>query len=118
MLYLRDFLCTLLTIPEDLPMGRPNFSCRSSFYYGFEFLGSLLDAGSSLRSDTELEDELEAGCTSSLGACSASFLNESCDGDAEDARLSGIVDSPGTTRGTKLSVLHMILFPSLVNDGF
>ena len=33
------------------------------------------------------------------------LLSESCDGDAEDELLSGLVDSPGTTRGTKLPVL-------------
>ena len=78
---------------------------------------SLLDDSSSLRSDTELEDEIEAGGTSSLVALSASFLNESCDSDAEDELLSGLVDNPGTTRGTKLSVLQTIVFPSLVNRG-
>ena len=79
---------------------------------------SLLDASSSLRSNIELEDELEAGRTSSLGACSASLLNESCDSDVPDEPLSGLVDNPGTTRGTKLSVLQITLFPSLVNRGF
>ena len=67
---------------------------------------------------TELEDELEAGGTNSLVALSASFLNESCDSDAEDELLSGLVDDPGTTRGTKLSVLQMMVFPSLVIRGF
>ena len=61
-------------------------------------------ATSSLRSDTELEDEIEAGGTSSLVALSVSFLNESGDNDAPDEPLSGLVDNPGTTRGTKLSV--------------
>ena len=60
---------------------------------------------------TELEDELEAGGTSSLVALSEPFLNESCDSDAEDELLSGLVDDPGTTRGTKLSVLQMMVFP-------
>ena len=75
-------------------------------------------SSSSLRSDTELEDEFEAGGTSCLVALSASLLNESCDSDAEDELLSGLVDNPGTTRGTKLFVLQMIVFPSLVNRGF
>ena len=38
--------------------------------------------------------------------------------DAEDELLAGLVDNPGTTKGTKLSVLHMMVFPSLVNRGF
>ena len=43
---------------------------------------SLLVACSSLRSNTEPEDELEASLLPE--ACSASLLNESCDSDAED----------------------------------
>ena len=46
------------------------------------------------------------------------FSNESCDSDAEDELLPELTDSPGTTRGTKLSVLQIIVFPSLVNCGF
>ena len=52
---------------------------------------SLLDVISSLRSNTELEDELEAGRTSFLDAISASLLNESCDGDVQDETLFRIV---------------------------
>ena len=62
------------------------------------------------RSDTDLEDELGASGTSSLVALSASFLNEPCDSDAEDELLPGLVDNPGTTRRTKLSVF--------ADDGF
>ena len=56
--------------------------------------------------------------TSLLVALTASFLNESCDSDAKNELLSGLVDNLGTTRGTKLSVLHTIVFPSFVNRGF
>ena len=97
------------------------FFLSSLFLFRFGISGdctSLRDAGSSLCSNTELEDELEAGRTSSLDACSASLLNESCNGDVEDEPLSGLVDNPGTTRGTKLSVLQITLFPSLINRGF
>ena len=38
-------------------------------------------------------------------AIPTSLLDESCDGDVEDEPLSELVDDPGTTRGTKLSVL-------------
>ena len=38
--------------------------------------------------------------------------------DVDDELLPELVDNPGTTRGTKLSVLHTIVFPSLVNRGF
>ena len=51
-------------------------------------------------------------------AISTSLLNESCGGDVEDETLPGLADNPGTTRGTKLSVLQIMLFPSLVNRGF
>ena len=42
-------------------------------------------------------------------------LDESCGGDVEDESLPELVDHAGTRRGTKLSVLHLIVFPSLVN---
>ena len=47
----------------------------------------------------------------------ASGPNDSCGGIAEDELLSELTDNPGTTRGTKLSVLQIILFPFLVNRG-
>ena len=62
----------------------------------------LPGAGSSLRSVAGLED----------------VSDESCGGDVDDELLPELVDNPGTTRGTKLSVLHIIVFPSLVNGGF
>ena len=43
---------------------------------------------------------------------------KSCDVDVDDELLPELVDNPGMTRGTKLSVLHTIVFPSLVNRGF
>ena len=73
---------------------------------------------SSLRSNTEPEDELEAGRMPSPAAISTSLLDESCGGDVEEETLSELANNPGTTRGTKLSVLQNILFPSLVNRGF
>ena len=39
-------------------------------------------------------------------------LDESCDGDAEDE-----LDNPGTTIGTKFSVLHKMFFFCLVHRG-
>ena len=90
-----------------------DFFLSSLFLFWFWISGdctSLLDASSSLRSNTELEDELEAGRTSSLDACSASLLNESCDVDVEVEPLSGLVDNPGTTGGTKFSVFELDSF--------
>ena len=75
------------------------------------------EASSSLRSNTEPEDELEAGRMLFPAAISTSLLHESCDGDVEDETLPELADNPGTTRGTKLSVLQITLFPSLVNRG-
>ena len=69
----------------------------------------------SLRSNTEPEDELEAALDK---ACSASLLNDFCDSDVEDELLPELADNPGTTRGTKLSVLQIILFTFLVSRGF
>ena len=86
--------------------GSVDFFLSSLFLFLFWVLGVHLHhfrgAISLLRSDTGLEDELD----------------ESCGGDVEDEKLPQLVDNPGTTRGTKLSVLHVIVFPSLVNRGF
>ena len=49
---------------------------------------------------------------------STSLLDESCGGSVEDETLPKLVANSRTTRGTKLSVLQMIDFPSLVNRGF
>ena len=70
---------------------------------------TLLVASSSLRSDTEPEEELDAALFPETRC--ASSLHESCDGDVENEPLSGLVEHNGTTRGTKLSVLQRILFP-------
>ena len=51
-------------------------------------------------------------------AWSASFLNDSCGFDVDDELPPELTDNPGTPRGTKLSVLQIILFPFGVNRGF
>ena len=60
-----------------------------------------------LRSSTGLE--LEADRQRFPETFSTSSLDESCDGDVEDEMLPELVDNPGTTRGTKLSVLQMVV---------
>ena len=74
------------------------------FFWLWVFEGSHQFPGtnSSLRSDTALEDELD----------------ESCGVDVADELLPELVDTPGTTRGTELSVSHFIVFHSLVKRGF
>ena len=42
-------------------------------------------------------------------------MDKSCDVDVDDELLPEHVDSRGTTRGTKLSVLQTIVFSSLVD---
>ena len=37
--------------------------------------------------------------------------DRSCNVDVDDELQPELVDNPGTTRGTKLSVLHIIVFP-------
>ena len=96
---------------------RPNFPVIPLLTFVGVFLKGphqLPGAISSLRSDAEPEDELEASRMLFPAAIPTSLLNESCDGDVEDETL----PEPGTTRGTKLSVLPIILFPSLINRGF
>ena len=51
-------------------------------------------------------------CSSVSRGLAASFLSDSCDCDVEDELPPELVENPGTTRGTKLSVLQTLLFPS------
>ena len=95
-----DYLWTPPTIQEDLANGRPHLDCHPSFFIfvlGFlrmirtTFVGLVrhFTHGLILLTIPDVDDEL----------------------------LPELVDNPGTTRGTKLSVLHTIVFPSLVNRG-
>ena len=61
---------------------------------------SLLVASSSLRFDTEPENELDAALFPEAGC--ASSPNESCGGVVEDELLPELADNPGTTRGTEV----------------
>ena len=72
-------------------------------------------ASSSLRSNTEPEDELDAALLPQT-MC-ALGPNDSCGGVVEDELLPELTDKPGTTRDTKLSVLQIMLFLFLVNRG-
>ena len=66
---------------------------------------------SSLRPNTESEGEFAAALFPD--ARDSSGPNDSGDGVVEDELPSELTDNPGTTRGTKLSVLQIILFPFL-----
>ena len=101
--------------PLDLSVNSSNDSGRSrkrssESRLPFTFFGWVIGsvsrqfpgAGSSLRSVAGLE----------------SVLDESCGNDVEDELVPELDDNPGTTRDTKLSVLHFIVFPSSVNRGF
>ena len=52
-----------------------------------------------------------------LWTMGASGNNDSCGGVVGDELLPESTDNPGTTRGTKLSVLQKIHFPFSVNRG-
>ena len=58
------------------------------------------------------------GAVPSLRSSAGLDEEKSCDVDFENELLPELTDSPGTTRGTKLSVLHIIVFSSLVYRGF
>ena len=79
-----------------------------------DFCPSFPELVSSLRSNTESEDEL---AVAPLPARGDSGRNDSCGGAVEDELVSELTDNPGTTRGTKLSVLQIMLFPFMVNRG-
>ena len=69
----------------------------------------------SLRHNTESEDELAAALRPD--ARDASGPDDSGDGVVEHELLPELTDNRGTTRGTKLSVLQIMLFPFGVNRG-
>ena len=75
---------------------------------------SLLVASSSRGSNTEPEDELDEALFPETWC--ASGPNCSCGGAVQDELLPELTDNPGTTRGTKLSVLQVIfsIFWSIV----
>ena len=85
---------------EDLANGRPHLDCHPFW----------VDV-----SDGDLHQS--PGASSSLRSL-AGIVVKSCNADVDDELHPERVDNPGTTRGTKLSVLHIIVFPSLVNRGF
>ena len=58
------------------------------------------------------------GASSSLRSWAGLVEDKSCNVDVDDELLPELVDNTGTTRGTKLSAWHTIVFPSLVNLGF
>ena len=58
------------------------------------------------------------GASPSLRSWAGLVEDKSCDVNVDDELLPELADNPGTPRGTKLSVLHTIVFPSLVNRGF
>ena len=91
-------------------------SVKSSNQKGISAHG-FFAAGSSLPSNTEPEDELDAALCYPDARVAASGPNDSGDGVAEDELLSELTDDPGTTRGTKLSVLQIRLSPFLVTRG-
>ena len=98
------FLWTPPPIPEGLAHDRPSLDCYPSFFC-FEFLvesRQFPGARSSLRSVSGLED----------------VLCESCGGDVADKLVPEFDDNPGTTSGTKFSVLQNVVFPCLVRCGF
>ena len=112
--------CTSVEIRLSVKSSDQNgMSANGSFSSFLSLLkdscSSLLVASSSLRSNTESEDELAADLFPD--AWSASGLDDSCGGDVGDELLPELTDNPGTTRGTKLSVLQIIFFSFLVNRG-
>ena len=86
-----------------------NGSFLSFVSFSKDSCSSFPEVVPSLRPNTESDDERAAALFPD--AWSASGFNESCDGVVEDELLSELTDNPGSTRGTKLSVLQIILFP-------
>ena len=85
------------TVQEDLPRSRPDFSCHPSFDFGFRFL---------VIAPVSWMVFLPLFSTSPV----MSMFATNC--------YQKLVDNPGTTSGTKVSVLQIALFPCLVNRGF
>ena len=89
------------------PLTRNGGSANGSFAFSCHRSGtctSLLGAGSSLHSNTESEDELDAALFPEAKCAFGS--NNSCGSVAEDELLPELTHVPGTKRGTKLSILQ------------
>ena len=97
-----DCLRTPPAIREDLANG-PNLDCHSSVLLFFLWV---------------IRSRFWNYFATSVFGWTCFVGHKSCNVDVEDGLLPELVDNPGTTRGTKLSVLHFIVFPSLVNRGF
>ena len=97
--YICELLQPLWKISQN---GRPNLDCHPSLFL-FWVLGG---------------DPLQfRGTISSLLSWSGLVEDKSCNVDVENELLPELADNPGTTRDTKLSDLHIIVFPSLANRG-
>ena len=106
---------TRLSAKTSNQYGRSaNGSFASLSFFG-DSCSSFPVACSLRRCDTEPEDELEAAVFPE--AWSASVLNDSCGSDVRDELPPEMVHNPGTTRGTKLFVLQIRVFPVGVNRG-
>ena len=93
-----DYVRTPPTFQDDLANGRPNLDYHSSFYFCFGFLRVIHTTLVGLVPHFPLELDL--------------LKTKSCDVDVDDELLPELVDNPGTTGGTKLSVMHTIVFLS------
>ena len=104
-----------LSVKSSNPDGRSANGSSASFLSSLrDSCPSLLVASSSLHSNTESEDELDAALFPETRC--ASGPNDSCSV-VEDELHPELTDYPGTTRDTKLCALQMMLFPFLVNRG-
>ena len=76
---------------------------KSSIHSGRSVIGT----SESLRSDTGLEDELEADHHLFSEVISTSFLDESYSDDVEDEILSVLLENPRTTRANQAGILSV-----------
>ena len=96
-----DYLWTPSTIQEDLEK-RSSASRLTSILFFFFFWGGMI----------------RFTLVELLRSWAGLVKDKYCNVDVDDALLPELVDDPGTTRRTKLTVLYTIVFPSLVKRGF
>ena len=65
-----------------------------------------------------MSSRLSVNPSNNASAGLGDVFDESCGGDAEEKMPPELDENPGTTRGTKWSVLHVVVFPSLGQPWF
>ena len=121
-----DFVATLKGCSESVSQEMCCAGAGTSMFSGFSVKSSGQNGRSANGSFSSFLSLIKDFCPGLLVASSAALFpetwsasgpNDSWGGVVGDELLPESTDNPGTTRGTKLSVLQIILLPFFVNRG-